>query len=118
MKKIYLSLIVLFGVSCLVAAQTVEQTTQPVEQTQPVVPPEPEQPPNLPEPKVELTPESIVVEQQETAPPSSGETDVQMQEPKSAEVSVPTNGDVTRAPEVAPKKKSFGQRLRKSVMGY
>ena len=89
-----------------------------VEQTGPVMLPELVQPPNLREPKVEPTPESLVVEQQKTSPPSSGETDVQIREHESSEVSVPTNEDVAKAPEVAPKKKSFGQRLRKSVMGY
>jgi hypothetical protein len=99
---------------------TIQPSTEraPVEQTEPVMLPESEQPPNLREPKVEPTPESLVVEQQKTAPPSSGETDVQIREHESSEVSVPTNEDVAKAPEVAPKKKSFGQRLRKSVMGY
>ena len=90
----------------------------PVEQTEQVVPLEPERPPNSSESKIEPTPEPIMVEQQETAPLPSGESVVQMQEPKSAEVSVPTNEDVTRTLEIEPKKKSFGRRLRKSVMGY
>jgi hypothetical protein len=100
--------------------QIIQQSTEqvPVEQTERVVPPEPEQPPNLSEPKIEPAPDPIVVEQKETAPPSSGEPVVQMQEPKSTEVSLPTNEDITRTPEIEPKKKSFGRRLRKSVMGY
>jgi hypothetical protein len=89
-----------------------------VEQEEPVMPLELEQPINPPEPQIEQAVEPTVVEEQKALPPSTGELVVQMQEPTSAEVSMPTTEDVTKAPEVAPKKKSFGQRLRKSVMGY
>ncbi len=100
--------------------QIIQPSTEqvPVEQTEQVVPPEPEQPPNLSEPKIEPVPEPIVVEQQETSPPSSGEPVIQMQEPKLTEVSVSKNEDVTRTTQIEPKKKSFGRRLKKSVMGY
>ncbi len=89
----------------------------PIVQTELVIPSEHEQQPaSSPEPQLEPVPKPFAVEQKETLPPSIGEPGVQMPGP-SESVSPPSEEEKARS-EVAPKKKSFGSRIRKAVMGY